>query len=252
MIRPANFLRTFALALAGGSFLLGTGPAAVADTPESPALPVTGARLNIAPLRLELDAAHAAVTLRLTNTSSRALPVQSRMFAWSQEAGEDRYVPSTELTISPSIVSIAPGQTQIVRVLRSGTASPGEKRFRLAVDQLPDPTLAKSGQAEARLRFTIPVFLDRDQAKPAQLEWRLTASRLELHNAGGLTVRIFDMQLKGANGLPVKLERNGVRYALGGSTIAWDLTNGCALGNAAIAAQIDALTTNVQVSPTCG
>ena len=55
----------------------------------------------------------------LTNTSERSLPVQSRLFAWSQADGEDVYAPSSDLIISPSIASIPPGETQIVRVLRN-------------------------------------------------------------------------------------------------------------------------------------
>lgn len=150
MTRPAVSSRLFALILAGGSFLALTAPAVRADEPAAPpaappsAASVPGmARLNIAPLRLELDASKPAATLMLTNTSERPVPVQTRLFAWSQDGGEDRFAPSSALTISPSIISIPPGATQIVRLLRTGAASPGEKRFRLAVDQLPDPTLVQ-------------------------------------------------------------------------------------------------------------
>jgi fimbrial chaperone protein len=258
MTRPTGFIRTIALALAGGSFTLGTVPAVHAEEPgptpapaAAPAAADFGARLNIAPLRLELDATHPGATLRLTNTSARPLPVQTRLFAWTQDGGEDSYAPSTELTISPSIIAIAPGQTQIVRVLRSGPASAGEKHFRLAVDQLPDPRLAKSGVAEARLRFTIPVFLDRDKAPPAQLTWRMTGGRIEVANAGGLTARILEIQAKTSAGRALRLDRNTVRYVLGGSTIGWPVAEGCAAGPVTIVAQIDGQTVNAQVAPSC-
>jgi fimbrial chaperone protein len=256
MIRTVAVHSKLALVAAGGSFLsLGLAQAARADEPTAAAaaLPADrGARLNIAPLRLELDASKTGATVMLTNTSSRPLPVQTRLFAWSQEAGEDRYAPSSALTVSPSIIAIAPGATQIVRVLRTGPASPGEKRFRLAVDQLPDPTLTKSGEAEARLRFTIPVFLDRDTAAPAAFAWRLAGNRLELANSGGLTARVLGVELKTAAGAALALERNSLRYVLGGSTISWGLANGCVTGPVTVTAQIDGQTANAQVSPTCG
>ncbi len=256
MTRLASINPKFALALAGGSLILGWAPALRADEPTATPASVPqsgdfGARLNIAPLRLELDAAHPAATLRLTNSSSRPLPVQTRLFAWSQDGGEDRYAPSAELVISPSIVSIAAGQTQIVRLLRTGPASPGEKHFRLAVDQLPDPSLAKSGQAEARLRFTIPVFLDRDKAQPTQLTWRLAGGRIEASNAGGMTARIFDLQARSGDGRALKVDRNTVRYVLASSTISWPVAGSCASGPVTIAAQVDGQTYNAQVSPTC-
>ena len=251
MTRPAVSPRFIALILAGGSFLATAASAALAQDPAT-ALMAGAARLNIAPLRLEIDAAKPAGTLMLTNTSERPVAVQSRLFAWSQQDGEDRFEPSGALTISPSIISIPAGATQVVRLLRSGPASPGEKRFRLAVDQLPDPTMAESGQAEARLRFTIPVFFDRDKAVPAKLQWRLGADRLEVVNAGGATSRIISVELRAGDGRVVPLERNALRYVQGNSSIAWGLDNGCALGPVTITAQIDGQTAHAQASPTCG
>lgn len=255
MIRPVADLGKLALIAAGGSFLsLGSASAALAQQPAAAAAPSAdrGARLNIAPLRLEFDAAKTSATVMVTNTSGRPLSVQTRLFAWSQQAGEDVFAPSTALTVSPSIITIAPGATQIVRVLRGTAASPGEKRFRLAVDQLPDPTLATGGEAEARLRFTLPLFMDRDKAAPAALAWRLTPGRLELANSGGQTVRVVGLELRNTAGTAVQLERNSLRYVQGESTISWGLANACGIGPLSIKAMIDGQAVNAQVPPTCG
>lgn len=256
MTRPAVSSRLFALILAGGSFLPMTAPA-VADealaTAVAPAAAPPGlARLNIAPLRLEFDAATPAATLRLTNTSERPIPVQTRLFGWSQEGGEDHFAPSAALTISPSIVNIPPGATQIVRLLRIAAVSPGEKRFRLAVDQLPDPAAAQSGAAEARLRFTIPVFLDRDTAVPAKLDWKIGPAGVEVSNNGGATARIVAIEVKAASGKPLPVERNSLRYVQGGAAIAWPLSNACAAGPVTITAQVDERSASAQVAPSCG
>ena len=258
MTRPAVSPRLIALTLAGGSFLATAAPAALAEEAANqpaaqPATQPQGlARLNIAPLRFELDASKPTATLMLTNTSERPVPVQTRLFAWRQEGGEDRFEPSGELTISPSIIAIPPGATQIVRLLRTSPASPGEKRFRLAVDQLPDPSMAQSGQAEARLRFTVPVFFDRDKAALARLEWRVAADRIEAVNTGGATARIISLEAKTAGGQAVEVQRNSLRYVQGGATIAWPIANGCALGPVTVTAQVDGQTTNVQATPACG
>lgn len=260
MTRPAFSLRQAALVLAGGSFLFGMaqfpaladdGDAAARAQALSAPLPFGGARLNIAPLRLEFDAGKQAATVTLTNTSGRDIAVQSRLFAWSQTDGEDHFAPSSALTISPSIISIPPGATQVVRLLRGGASSPGEKRFRLAVDQLPDPASAQSGSAEARLRFTLPVFLDRDTATPARLEWHIRRDELVLVNAGGATARVLSVEVKTAAGTSVELARNSLRYVQGGATIAWPIANACSLGPVSITAEVDGQTTHGTATPAC-
>lgn len=255
MTRPAWILRSSALIAAGGLFGAPILPVAASETvaPADAAVAAPGpAILSIAPLRIEIEGGSAGATLRLTNSSDHALPVQSRLFAWSQENGEDIYAPSSELVVSPSITSIPAGQTQVVRVLRKGAASPGEKRFRLAVDQLPDPALARPGQALTRIRFTLPVFVDREKAQPATFAWRIANDRIELVNSGGATARVLDVQVKTPDGRPVAVERNALRYVLGNSSITWPLGNGCSLGAVRVTAQIDGEAVNGVASPACG
>lgn len=240
-----------ATVLSGGSFLL-----LLALVPASPAaaqqqLADTSASLNIAPLRFEFEGEERAATVRLTNGSERVLAVQTRLFAWSQEDGEDQYAPSSELAISPSIVSIPPGETQIVRLVRKSAPSEGEKRFRLAIDQLPDPTLARNGEAEARLRFTLPVFLDRESAAPANFAWRLTQDRVELRNAGGQTSRITGIEVKTVDGRVIPVERNTLRYIQGGAGITWPIGGGCGLGRVTITAQVDGQAVDAEPAIIC-
>ena len=247
MIRRSLTLRALAALAIGGSCLSGT----LLTSPALAAPAEFGAGLAISPLRIEIDDADRGATVMLTNTSERALPVQSRLFAWSQENGEDVYAASGDLTISPSIASIPPGETQIVRVLRSGAASPGEKRYRLVVDQLPDPAAARAGAAEARIRFAVPMFLDRTKTAPAQLDWRIGAKGIELTNTGGATARVLQLDVKTANGTTVPVERNALRYVLGNSTIAWPVENACSLGPVTVTVSIDGRTVDAQPRSTC-
>lgn len=258
MTRSASIPHLFCAIVAGG-FLLAAAPAsesaptgeAGAGAQQQAAAPGP-AVLSIAPLRVEIEGNDAGATVRLTNASDHPLPVQARLFAWTQENGEDVYTPSSELVVSPSITSIPSGQTQIVRVLRKGAASPGEKRFRLAVDQLPDPALARPGQALTRIRFTLPVFVDRDKAAPAAFAWRVAKDRIELVNNGGATARVLEIQVKTQDGRIVPVERNSLRYVHGNSSIAWPLGNGCSLGPVRVTAQIDGQAVDGVAAPACG
>lgn len=255
MTRTATFLCTFAVIVAGGSFALGPSFGSVAhaaDTPPAAPPADTGAQLNITPLRIELDQADRGETVLLSNSSSRPLAVQTRLFAWTQTGGEDVYAPSTDLTISPSITTIPPGETQIVRVLRKGASSPGEKRFRLIVDQLPDPALVQAGQAEARIRFSLPVFVDRDTVAPAGLAWRIGRSGIELANTGGQTARVVRVDIKRPDGSAVPVERNTLRYVQGSSAIVWPMGNACSLGPVTVTASVDGQMVDAQPASTCG
>lgn len=252
MIRTSQLSRGLtAIALSGSLF--GFATAALPASAEETAAPAdAAASLSIAPLRIEVDSGADGATVYLTNASARELPVQSRLFAWTQDAGNDVYAPSSELTVSPSISMIPPGETQIVRLLRKVGAGKGEKRFRLVVDQLPDPSRVQGGQAATRIRFTVPVFVDRDTAGDAALAWRITDDRLELANSGGATAKIVGLSVKTTGGNDVELGQNTLRYVHGNSTIAWPIGKGCSLGSVKITAQVDGQTVDAQPSSTCG
>jgi fimbrial chaperone protein len=252
VLRRFAFFSLAAAMWIGGS-LAGTASGAVASDEAEAARTAAsgGASLSIAPLRTEIDSGAAGATVYLSNTSSREIAVQSRLFAWSQVNGSDTYAPTGDLILSPSISMIPPGETQIVRVLRKAGTSPGEKRFRLVVDQLPDPKSVQSGQAATRIRFTLPVFVDRDTASASSFSWRLKDDRLELANSGGATARVVTVAVKTLGGEDVTLGENTLRYVHGGSTIAWPIGRGCSLGAVTIVAQIDGQTVDAQPSSAC-
>jgi len=154
--------------------------------------------------------------------------------------------------ISPSIIQIGAGQTQIFRVVRRDAPSSGEKRFRIAIDQLPDPEMERAGEAQARIRFTLPLFIDRDQAAPAQLAWAVDGSGLHARNAGGQTARLVSLTLTDAAGAEIPLDRNSLRYVQGGSAIDWPITGPCPAGPVTISANIDGRTVSEQAAPSCG
>ncbi len=253
MIRRSTTVFSLAAALGIGGSLVGI-PSAVAASDEAETAQIAasgGASLSIAPLRTEIDSGATGATVYLSNTSSRDMAVQARLFAWNQVDGVDAYAPTSELTISPSISMIPPGETQIVRILRKAGSNPGEKRFRLVVDQLPDPKSVQSGQAATRIRFSLPVLVDRDTASAPSFAWRLKDDRLELANTGGATARIANVAMQTLGGEDVQLGENTLRYVHGSSTIAWPIGRGCSLGAVKIVAQIDGQTVDAQPISAC-
>ncbi len=247
-------MRNGAIALL--ALLAATSPLA-AETSDAPASPAgaasdRGANISVAPLRLELDGAQTAEILRLRNPATRKIGVQVRIFAWDQVDGKDVYSPTTDVTVSPSIIQIKPGDTQVFRVVRTTQPGETEKRYRVAIDQLPDPSLNRHGEFTPRLRFTLPLFVDRQTAQPAQLAWQVAGNKLLLDNAGGQTVRIAAVAMNDGTGETLPLDRSGLRYVMGSTSAEWTIGTGCPSGPIEIAALVDGEETRVQAQPNCG
>lgn len=254
MTRPAapkRFGKAVAWAGSLAAGILSSAAAQAQATDMASAAAAATASLAVTPLRVELPTGTSAETVQVQNSTDTPMAVQIRLFAWTQQAGEAVYTPSSDLILSPSIVSIPARQTQLVRVLRKSGASAGEKRFRVVIDQLPDPTKARPGVAQTRVRFAIPVFVDRDQAAPAAFAWRVTNGTLEVANTGGSSARIVTIALTKPDGSAVTVEQNALRYVHGASAITWPIGGGCALGRLRVVAQIDGQTVDAEPVPAC-
>ena len=240
----------FASLLAALSLAL---PAPAVEAQEAPAIDsaTPSARGTVAPLRLVLDGQRMHETLRVINPSDRPIGIQVRAFAWTQADGEDVYAPTTDVLVSPAIVVIEPGETQFFRVQRRALPAAGERRYRVAIDQLPDPELAQNGMAMTRIRFTIPLFVDRATAAPAQLDWSVKGDTLRVANRGQQSARMVSLALSNGVNAPVDIQGASLHYVHGGSWLEWKLPAGCPTGPLTLQARIEGDTHRVQVPATC-
>lgn len=213
------------LALAAGSGVHAQGDAALA-------------RINVTPLRLELPAGDTATQMVIRNQADTPISVQLRAFAWTQQDGEDRYTPTRDVAVSPSIVTIAPGRAQSFHVLsRLVTAAPGERRYRVVIDELPSDRATAPGTARTRLRLTLPLFVNRDSAPEPRLRFAVTPQALVIANEGGQTARVGDMRLsRGGETVPLGPGAQ-MRYVHGQSWVALPLPPGIGCSGAALRLQ---------------
>lgn len=191
---------------------------------------------TVAPLRLELSATDEATSLDLTNALDRTSAVQVRVFAWRQENGADRYAPSDDFIVSPSIFRMAPQSSQRVRLIRKTTFAAGQEvRYRVVIDQLPEAMGAAGPVAATRLQLTLPLFAGSETAPPAQIVTRIAGNQLLVTNTGGRTARIGALMLSTPDGRswPVRLDSG--RYVMGQSTISYAVPGfACADTNGAV------------------
>ncbi len=189
----------------------------------------TAASLQVAPTSLQLTPRQNADALWLTNSGTAPVQVQVRVYEWRQDAGQDQLLPTTDLQVSPPMQSLAAGQQQLIRVVRSEPATPASQRaYRVVVDELPTVDPRRTGM-QFVLRYSMPVFVQPDAGTGLDyaLQARLTRlddgrPALEVHNSGNSYAQLADLGL-GPTNRPQIIHPGLLGYVLGGQTMRWPL-----------------------------
>jgi fimbrial chaperone protein len=193
-------------------FLLSCGGAAAAS-------------LQVSPVRLEVVAPGAAVTVTLHNSGARTLSTQARIYRWTQDGDEDRLEPTEDVVVSPPAAELEPGQSYIVRVVRvaSGPVQ-GEETYRLLVDELPEES-TRARAVNLVLRQSIPVLFDAADATAHDVSWSVSQEGrflvLKATNAGDRRFRLSSVRIRDASGKTILPDLGRVAYVLGRSTMRW-------------------------------
>ena len=183
---------------------------------------VLGQALDIAPISQTLEVAQRTTSFTLVNRSDRPTEVQIRPYRWTQHDQHDQLTATTDLQVSPPFAQIAPGQTQIVRMLVGKSDRAQEQTFRVVFDQLPD---ADTSKVQLTFRLIVPVFVKGAGSAPEPLAWRLQQSgdqiMLSASNAAGQHVRLTDLRLSDSEGRVFKVLRDTLPYLLADSEGQW-------------------------------
>ena len=158
-----------------------------------PAGPAFAQSIGIAPVTVALAPGEATAIVTVTNRGANQTAVQVRPFAWDQNSGEDRLVPTRDLLVSPPIAKIDPGRTQTVRILLRKPAQTKEDLYRIFFDEIP-ADLPSNGVRVA-LRISIPVFALPPHPVKRDLKYQLAAATpaeadLLVSNSGSRHVRV--------------------------------------------------------------
>lgn len=165
---------------------------------------------GVSPLRLDLSAARPMASFTVTNSGIAPVVIQAQPRQWKQVDGRDTHEATRALLVNPAIVSLGPGESQVVRVALRGAPERGrEAGYRMFFTEVPQaadpPGAAPSGALSVRIvkRMDVPVFVAPAdaEAKPVG-ELRATADgsslRLEFSNAGTAHWRLGDIEVSDA------------------------------------------------------
>lgn len=137
-----------------------------------------------------------AQSFAVSDSGTDTVHVQIRLFRWHNKGTEDVYEPTQDIGFSPAIVSLAPNESQVVRMVVLAPRRLQEGSYRLFIDQLPPPP--RAGTVTLPVRFVVPVFVqgEHPSSKPA-LTWKATARSGETVvtaiNTGAVHARLVDL-----------------------------------------------------------
>lgn len=159
------------------------------------------ASLRISPTVVEFKDTQSSQSLSVYNQSAEPTRLQARIFQWKQENGKDVLLPSSDLVVSPPIMTLNQATSYNYRIVRLNKAPiQGQESYRLILDELPkpaDPQKANEG-LNLLLRLSLPIFITQPTSK-VDLNWKITQdlgqTYVSIQNAGNRTAYLSDLQL---------------------------------------------------------
>lgn len=192
--------------------------------------PVQASGLQIAPVSLTLKAAQAADGIWLSNEGETELSAQLRVWRWTQNDYRDKLSNSQGLVISPPMLVLAPGEKQLVRVIRTtNVPARTEEAWRLSIDELPTKKKNKSNQIQFVMHYSVPVFVQPENPAESvpKLQWKLVNEDdkvfIEASNKGSSHAQIAQIAFVG-NNTKQSLTPGLLGYVLPGAVMRWPVS----------------------------
>lgn len=184
--------------------------------------------LQVSPVSLTLQDKNAD-GIWLSNEGDNEINAQVRVFHWSQSNFKDNLTASRDLVISPPMLTLRPGQRQLIRVIRLGNPNNRvEESYRLSVNELPSAT-PKANKLQFVLHYSLPVFIQpkNSGAPEAKLTWGVKRvgndNFLEVSNQGNSHAQLSAVTYINHQGARREITPGLLGYVLPGSTMRWIL-----------------------------
>jgi fimbrial chaperone protein len=73
--------------------------------------------LSVLPVNVFMQPGQKAATLSVKNSGQKPTSIQVRVYDWSQKDDDEQLTPSNIVVASPPLATIAPGSSQVVRLI---------------------------------------------------------------------------------------------------------------------------------------
>ena len=182
-----------------------------------------GQALTVLPVHVQIPPGQKAATLSVTNAGTAETSIQIRAYAWAQPNGDDQLTATDAVVVSPPIATIAPGATQIIRMVLRRTPEAREDTYRILLDQIPPP--AEQGIVHVVLRISIPIFAQPKTRAISHVKFHIEGSAQQMFlmaaNDGVVHEALSNLELRTADGQKLDTGFNGAQYILAGAARRW-------------------------------
>lgn len=133
------------------------------------AAPAFAGVFSVSPVRIFMGPRDRAVPVTITNEGTTPVFLQADINIWSQKAdGTDELTLTEDLVLSPPILTLQPGQRQVVRLASLKPVDPERQRtYRMVLREVPPPQQGDSINVTVALSLSMPVFITPPTARPA-------------------------------------------------------------------------------------
>lgn len=186
----------------------------------------TAASLMVNPIRVVLDGKNQSAVVTLRNAGQEARVVQAELLRWTQEGERDVYTPTRDLLVNPPVFTLAPGQSQLIRIgLNRAPDAAQELAYRLYIQEVPPPSKPGFTGLQMALRIGVPVFVNPTSALKPRLRWQASRTpagmiKLKVSNEGNFHIHLTDLKLMESGGHRQIIDRNRIHaYMLPGKSL---------------------------------
>ncbi len=190
------------------------------------AAPAAGAQaLSVLPVNILFSPGQRATSLTVTNKGTSETAIQVRAYAWSQKDDDDQLTDTDAVVLSPPLARMAPGASQVIRIILRQPPQGREATYRILIDQIPPP--AEPGIVHMVLRLSIPIFALPPTRAVSHVQFHLEIDAGKLVLVGindGLSHQVVhDIVLSASDGRKFKEESSASPYILAGATRRWPI-----------------------------
>ncbi|RDS79327.1 molecular chaperone [Dyella monticola] len=186
--------------------------------------------VEVSPVIASLSANHAIEAFTVRNEGQLPVTVQVSLMKWDQVQGKDVLTPTEELLSTPPLFSVAPGQSQILRVgAMHVTPRDGEIAYRMFLTEVPPPPQPGFRGLSVTLRLSIPIFIEPAKTRSPQLAWRVMpradgGALVDVANSGTIHAKILAFSLRDKESKGV-VRQDTSQYVLANNHSQWSFAS---------------------------
>ena len=152
---------------------------------------VIAGSFSVTPLRVELSKSESTRIINLHNLESKPVTVQLQVMAWSHKDGDDHFLPTRDVIITPQIFHLKANSSQIIRagLIRKPDANE-ELSYRLFIEEIPEPPSVDTKGVQIALKVSLPIFVLPENTSLPSLIFHTSAQQ-----DGKLKIKIFNSGL---------------------------------------------------------